>query len=88
MPHTDKPAHTLTESIDQLERIREELLRIQRALEKIERAPPDADPPSEASWLRCTPFRFSRLGRTVTLTVQPSSLPSKKKRPSVESNAA
>ncbi len=48
MPHTDKPAHTLTESIDQLERIREELLRIQRALEKIERAPPDADPPSEA----------------------------------------
>jgi len=28
MPHTEKPPHRLTESIDQLERIREELLRI------------------------------------------------------------
>jgi hypothetical protein len=49
MPHTDKPLQpdTLTKAIDQLDRIREELLAIQRALEKIERAP-DANP-SEAT---------------------------------------
>ena len=49
MPYSGNPPppKTLTELIDRLDVIREELTRIQRALEKMEIVPPDGDHPSE-----------------------------------------
>jgi len=49
MPHIKNPPppQKLSKAIDQLERIREELLTIQRTLEKLERVPPVTDPSSE-----------------------------------------
>jgi hypothetical protein len=40
MIHASSPPKTLAEVIDEIERIREELLNLQRSLEKIEAAEP------------------------------------------------
>jgi hypothetical protein len=46
-PSNDKPTETISELINKLEAIREDLLRLQRSLEKLEPSPADPLPDAQ-----------------------------------------